>query len=393
MTRLSPVFRLSLPVLACAAALTYAGATQAAAPAPASQKNPAAQSAAVGTDEEALKVTDADETYTLPAYPAGARMSTGVMKTYTVKEEDTFLDIARHFGLGYIELRAANPGIDPWAPTPGEQLVIPTFNLLPRAPQQGVVVNLGDMRMYYFKTTGEAPVSYALGIGREGLDTPLGQTTIVRKSAYPKWYPTERMRKEKPFLPAAVDAGPSNPLGTHALYLGWPTFLIHGSNKPWGIGRRVSSGCMRMYPEDVIALFDQIPVGTKVTVVDQPILIGWLRDGLYLEANPSKTQGEEIEITGKHTVKPLTDDLRKVIVEAAGPEAESRIDWDVVDTAVRERRGYPVLIARSEAPRKVSLPKQEAPAPDAKKSATPASGKTKDSGEKPAAPASKPAYN
>ena len=323
--------------------------------------------AASGNEGEALVVKDTDEGVTLPAYPANAQMHVGEMTTYTVKEEDTFLDIARHFGLGYVELRAANPGIDPWAPTPGEQLVIPTLNLLPRARQEGIVVNLGDMRMYYFKTPGKPPLTYALGIGREGLDTPLGNTTVVRKSAYPSWYPTERMRKEKPFLPASVAPGPSNPLGTHAMYLGWPTFLIHGSNKPWGIGRRVSSGCMRMYPEDVIALFDKVPVGTKVTVVDQPILVGWMKDGLYMEANPSKTQGEDIEIKGAHTVRPLTPELKAVIAAAAGAEAESRIDWDAVDRAVRERRGYPVLIAQMEAPRKVSIPKEDDTADAAKK--------------------------
>ena len=411
MTRLSPVFRLTLPALALAAALGLASA-QAAESKPATDKKaasvktttekaPAKKSAdknttvpkkaeakkvdtrnaapvekkpavvadkpadtstpaaASGNDGEALKVADTDEGYSLPPYPANARIASGSMTTYTVKEEDTFLDIARHYGLGYIELRAANPGVDPWAPTPGEQLVIPLFNLLPRAPQNGIVVNLGDMRMYYFKTPGKPPLTYALGIGAEGLDTPLGQTTVVRKAAYPSWYPTERMKKLKPYLPAAVAPGPSNPLGTHAMYLGWPTFLIHGSNKPWGIGRRVSSGCMRMYPENVIELFDQVPVGTKVTIVDQPILVGWLEDGLYLEANPSKTQGEEIEINGVHTVRPLTDELKKVIIDAAGPEAESRIDWDAVDSAVRERRGYPVLIAQMEKPRKVSLPKED----------------------------------
>lgn len=299
---------------------------------------------AAGGDDAALVVEDNEEVYTLPEYPMGARIATGEMKTYRVQEEDTFLDIARHFGLGYVELRAANPGVDPWAPTPGAELVIPSFNLLPRAEQRGIVVNLGDMRMYYFKTPGKEPLTYALGIGREGLATPTGETSIIRKAAGPSWFPTERMRKEKPHLPVSVPPGPSNPLGTHAMYLGWPTFLIHGSNKPWGIGRRVSSGCMRMYPEDIKELFDITPVGTKVTVVDQPILVGWLDDGLYLEANPSKTQSNEIEIEGKHTVRGLNDALRETIVAEAGAAA-SRIDWPTVEKVVRERRGYPVLIA------------------------------------------------
>jgi L,D-transpeptidase ErfK/SrfK len=303
--------------------------------------------------EEALAVEDADENYDLPEYPMGARIGMGEMKTYMTEEEDTFLDIARHFGLGYIELRAANLNIDPWSPIPGTELTIPEFQLLPRARQEGVVVNLGKMRLYYFNQPGKPPISYAIGIGREGLQTPTGKTTIIRKTAGPQWFPTERMRKEKPYLPAAVPAGPSNPLGTHALYLGWPTFLVHGSNKPWGIGRRVSSGCMRLYPEDIIKLFDMLPVGTKVTVVDQPILVGWIDNTLYLEANPSKTQGNDIEIEGEFTPKPMTDKLKNVITEAAGVAADT-IDWDAVEKIVRERKGYPQPIATAGRPEKIA---------------------------------------
>lgn len=337
-----------------------------------------ATKATVAEGGEALDVTDADETYDLPEYPLGARVSSGEMTTYTIQEEDTFPDIARHFGLGYVELRAANPDVDPWAPSPGTEIVIPGFNLLPRAPQQGIVINLGDMRAYYFKKPGAKPLTYALGIGREGLATPTGSTTIVRKAAYPSWYPTERMRKEKPFLPASVPPGPSNPLGTHAMYLGWPTFLIHGSNKPWGIGRRVSSGCVRMYPEDIISLFDMVPNGTKVTVVDQPILVGWLDDGLYLEANPTKTQSNEIEVNGEISERPLTPELKDVIIAAAGADAAERIDWSIVDRAVRERRGYPVLIAQPSPARPVKMPPKEEAKTEAKKEAGAAKTKKAD---------------
>ncbi len=332
------------------------------------------EASAKSSDEAALKVTDTDESYVLPDYPLGARISSGDMNVYTVQEEDTFLDIARHYDLGYVELRAANPGVDPWAPTPGDNLVIPTQNLLPRARQEGIVVNLGEMRMYYFKNPGKEPLTYALGIGREGLATPTGSTTVIRKAAGPSWFPTERMRKEKPHLPASVPPGPSNPLGTHALYLGWPTFLIHGSNKPWGIGRRVSSGCMRMYPEDIVELFGIVPVGTKVTVVDQPVLVGWLDDGLYLEANPSKTQSNEIEIEGRHTIKPLTDELRETIIREAGPAA-SRIDWSTAERVVRERRGYPVMIA-SDGHKRNSKAQQERKTEEASKATRPRSVST-----------------
>lgn len=297
----------------------------------------------MGTGEKALPAQDVDENLPLPPYPRGARTATGEMKTYALNEEDTFIDVARAYRLGYVELRAANPELDPWSPDPGSVMVIPTFKLLPRARQEGIVVNLGEMRMYYFRGAGLPPLSFPLGIGREGLETPLGDTSVVRKAAGPSWHPTERMKKEKPWLPSTVAPGASNPLGTHALYLGWPTFLIHGSNKPWGIGRRVSSGCLRMYPEDIINMFNMTPVGTRVTVVNQPIKTAWVGDNLYLEANPSMTQSGEIEIDGTHTIKPLGDGLHETIVQTAG-EFAGRIDWSTVNKVIRERRGYPVLI-------------------------------------------------
>jgi L,D-transpeptidase ErfK/SrfK len=287
---------------------------------------------------------DTDETTPLPAYPPHARITMGKLQSYALGEEDTLLDVARHFRLGFVELRAANPGVDPWTPIPGAEITIPSFKLLPRAPQNGIVVNLAQMRMYYFNSSRAEPVTFPIGIGREGLQTPMGETSVIRKVADPVWYPTDRMRTEKPWLPAAIPAGTSNPLGTHALYLGWPTFLIHGSNKPWAIGRRVSSGCMRMYPEDITDLFEMVPVGTKVTVVDQPILVGWVGDNLYLEANPSKNQSNDIEINGEHEIKGLSDGLKKVITAAAGVPPE-QINWNTAQKVVEERLGYPILIA------------------------------------------------
>ena len=307
-----------------------------------------ASSADVESGEKTLAAKDADENLALPEYPIGARISIGQMKSYVTVEEDTFADIARHFDLGYVELRAANSGIDPWSAPPGEKLVIPTFKLLPRAPQQGIVVNLGEMRMYFYATPGRAPMTFPLGIGREGLETPTGQTSIIKKVVGPVWFPTERMRKDKPWLPASIPAGNANPLGTHALYLGWPTFLIHGSNKPWGIGRRVSSGCIRMYPEDIVTMYNTTPVGVRVTVVNQPIKVGWLDDGLYLEANPTLTQSNQIEIDGTHATKGIGPGMRKNIVDAAGKWAP-RINWATAEKAVRERRGIPVRIATPDA--------------------------------------------
>ncbi len=295
-------------------------------------------------------IVDVNESLPLPPYPPHAIVSVGKLRTYTLGEQDTLPDVARYFNIGYVEMRAANPGVDPWTPVPGSKVVIPSFKLVPRTPyQSGIIVNLAQMRLFYFSKPGQPPVTYPIGIGRDGLTTPLGHTTIIRKEAGPYWYPTPRMRVEEPFLPAAVPPGPDNPLGTHALYLGWPEYRIHGTNLPWAVGRSVSSGCMRMYARDILNLYNTVPVGANVTVVDQPILVAWVGSKLYLEADPSKSQEVDIEIDGTHKIKPLTPGLKKVIIAAAGHDAD-KIDWAVAKQVVDERLGYPVAIANLKGP-------------------------------------------
>lgn len=317
---------------------------------------PAAQAKAADAKEDAAlpPAADLDEGVPLPHYPEGARTAMGRPQTWITGEEDTLLDIARHFDLGYVEIRAANPDIDAWAPLPGTAVTIPSFRLLPRAKQEGIVVNLAEMRLYYFRTPGAEPETIPIGIGRDGLMTPVGETHIERKVAGPTWYPTRRMRQEHPYLPEAVPQGPMNPLGTHALYLGWPEFRIHGSNKPWAIGRRVSSGCMRLYPEDIVRLYNETPVGTKVTVVEQPILAAWVGRQLYLEALPSRVQSNQLEIDGEFQPKDMTEPLRKVILAVAGRAGGGIVDWKAAEKAVHERSGLPVLIADLDAPQKTS---------------------------------------
>jgi len=257
--------------------------------------------------------------------------------------EDTLIHLARHNGLGFVELRAANPTLDSWIPGAGAQIILPKQHILPDAPRNGLVINLAEMRVYYFKEQGKAPQTYPISIGREGLQTPTGSTKIVRKKDGPTWRPTKRMREEDPDLPISVPAGPDNPLGTHALYLGWPQYLMHGTNKPYGIGRRVSSGCMRMYPEDIIKLFPQVPVGTPVTVVDQPIKIGWIKDALYLEVSPTQDQSLKIEEDGTVGSYELTlKDIARINKKAGAHK--DKINWDVVKEAVQKHGGYPVEV-------------------------------------------------
>ncbi|GJL85476.1 MAG: hypothetical protein DHS20C02_12510 [Micavibrio sp.] len=269
----------------------------------------------------------------------------GETKVYKAKYEDTFVHLARDNNLGYVEIRAANPDADPWIPGEGRELILPLRHILPDAKRDGVVINLPEMRLYAFINGDGAPETFPLGVGREGLETPVGQTKVVRKTADPVWRPTKRMREEDPELPAVVEAGPENPLGSHALYLGWPQYAIHGTNKPFGIGRRVSSGCIRMYPEGIAKFYELIPVGTKVTVVNQPIKLAWIDDELYLEAHPDMAQAIQMEETGQVSRQKLTDADMQQIIKVAG-DYKDRLHWAAIRTAIRDRRGFPVKIGR-----------------------------------------------
>lgn len=269
----------------------------------------------------------------------------GDMVHYRAKYEDTFVHIARDYNLGFTELRAANPYVDPWLPGDGTELTLPTRHILPNAPHEGIVINLADMRLYAYVNGDDAPYTTPIGVGREGLNTPTGQTKIVRKKEGPIWTPTPRMRKEDPELKPYYGPGPDNPMGTHALYLGWPQYALHGTNKPFGIGRRVSSGCIRLYPEAITQLFDMIPVGTKVTVVNQPIKVAWIDDELYLEANPSLEQSVAMEEMGEVPEEKISNDDMHLIVKTAG-EWQDRLRWPTIRKALKERNGYPVSIAR-----------------------------------------------
>ena len=259
--------------------------------------------------------------------------------------EDTLLDIARANGLGYVEMIAANRGIDPWVPGEGTPIVLPTAHVLPDAEREGLVVNLAEHRLYYFGPPGMETVTFPLGVGREGWGTPLGSTEIVRKKERPTWFPPESIREKKPHLPKAVPPGPHNPLGSHALYFDWPSYLIHGTNMPWGVGRRVSHGCIRLYPEDIARLFELVPIGTPVQVISQAIKIGWYDGELYVEAHPEAEQADELEWTGRiESVdgRSRADALFRIKTQAG--TAQDRLDWHLIRKALEERSGVPVQI-------------------------------------------------
>lgn len=218
----------------------------------------------------------------------------GGVQRIQARDEDTLSDIARRFNVGYEEIVSANPGVDPWLPRAGTEIVVPTAFVLPDAPRKGVVINLAAMRLFYFPKAkpGEPQkvITHPIGIGRVEWKTPEGTTKVVAKTEAPTWIPTPNIRREHKAngdpLPASVPPGPDNPMGSHVLKLGWPAYAIHGTNKPPSVGLRGSHGCMRLYPEDITQLYEAVPVGTPVTVVNQPYLFGWRGDTLYMQAYP-----------------------------------------------------------------------------------------------------------
>lgn len=218
----------------------------------------------------------------------------GELQRVRAHQEDTLSDIARRFNVGYEEIVAANPNVDPWLPGAGTEVVIPSQWVLPEGKRQGIVINLAAMRLFYFppanKDEPQRVITHPVGIGRIEWKTPQGKTRIVAKAEAPTWVPTAAIRreheKEGDPLPASVPPGPDNPMGSHVLRLGWPEYAIHGTNKPASIGMRGTHGCLRMYPEDITALYNKVPVNTPVTVVNEPYLAGFRNETLYLQSYP-----------------------------------------------------------------------------------------------------------
>lgn len=267
----------------------------------------------------------------------------GIPTRYVTREEDTLLDIAREYDLGYVAIRAANPDIDPWLPGAGKTLALPTVHILPAAARRGIVINLPEQRLYYFAPDGRS-YTFPIGIGDEGKATPVGRTKVMRKRAHPTWTPTASEHAEDPDLPAVVPAGPDNPMGDYALYLGWSGYAIHGTNKAYSIGRRDSHGCIRLYPEDIATLYRLVPMGTPVTVVNQPAKVGWSGGELYLEIHPDQDDADALEATGKpHAALAFNAD--PLILKAAGNDAD-RLDWYAIQLAEQTRTGVAVQVTR-----------------------------------------------
>ncbi len=288
----------------------------------------------------ALRPADAGQLFTMTEQAPDV---VGELHLATTVYEDTLSDLARAYDQGYYEMRLANPSVDPWLPGDGAEIIVPNLYIVPNAPRRGIVVNVAEMRLYYYPgAQGGLPqevMTFPISIGRQNWTTPKGQMTIVAKAKDPAWYPPQSIREEHAaegdILPRVVPAGPDNPLGRHALRLSASGYLIHGTNKPYGIGMRVTHGCIRMYPKDVETIFERAGVGTPVHVVNQPYKVGIAHGRVWLEVHPHLDEDKDVfSDQYSHVVRLLLDrvegrdvqlvwgEIRRVITEKSGiPQA------------------------------------------------------------------------
>ncbi|MGH8194741.1 MAG: L,D-transpeptidase family protein [Woeseiaceae bacterium] len=311
----------------------------------------------------AVSATAEAEVYELP--PAGNDVI-GAVASIDARAEDTLLDIARRHGLGYEDIVRANPKVDPWLPGEGTEIVLPTRFVLPSGARRGIVLNLAEYRMYYFPQpeSGKPAVvmTWPMSIGRMDWATPLGKTSIVSKVERPTWYPPDSVREEheadgRP-LPRTVPPGPDNPLGDYAMRLGLPGYLIHGTNRPAGVGMRVTHGCIRMFPEDIEFLFGQVSVETPVRIINEPVKLGWEGDRLIMEVHRtldvSPVTGDEnatgISIDAQAGTEPIEPPLPSRLTSltvqfvAATSARPGELDWDFAEQLLERADGIPAAV-------------------------------------------------
>lgn len=285
-----------------------------------------------------LAVTSHALTFRLPA---DGDSLVGQRRVIQSQPEYTFNIIGEAYGAGFRELIAANPDVNPWVP--GENpVLIPVEYILPQGVPGEIVLNLAELRLYYFLDDGETVLSYAIGIGREGRETPIMETEVRAVVHKPSWTPPASIRAEYKAagetLPAVVPPGPDNPMGEYAIQLGVPSYFLHGTNLPVGIGMRASSGCIRMWDEDIYQLAHRVKRGTKLRVINQAFKAGTHRGRLYLEAHEGLEEYRNED-------DPL-DGFKAAIEEALEqrPEFAKRIDWEKAEQAALAKTGLPTDI-------------------------------------------------
>jgi L,D-transpeptidase ErfK/SrfK len=313
---------------------------------------PAPVQAPAAPDPQALRLSALD---TRHFELASGQELIGETQVIFARHENTFSAIGRQYNLGYEEMRSANPGVDQWLPGEGTPIYLPTQAILPDAPRAGIVVNVPAMRLYYFERTKPAEAggpeivkvsSHPIGVGVEGWATPFGEGKVTGKARDPTWYVPASIRKEHAErgdpLPSVVPPGPDNPLGAYAMTLSLPGYLIHGTNKPAGVGMRSSHGCIRLYPEDIEALFPRVARGTAVRLVNQPVLAGWRGGQLYLEVHPPLAE-EQHDLVAEADAA-----LNRALERAGAAAATVTIDRAAIEKIVAEQRGIPLPVLRAE---------------------------------------------
>ncbi len=284
--------------------------------------------------------------------------------------EDTLSDLARTYGLGYDEIIAANPGVDPWLPGDGTAILLPTQYVLPNVEQRGMILNIATKRLFYFPAVEEGELqqvqTYPIGIGRVGWETPLGETEVVSKAKDPHWWVPASVRREHAEmgdpLPSVVPPGPDNPLGHRVLKLDMPGYLIHGTNTPYGVGMRVSHGCVRLYPENIEVLYTLVDVGEVVTIINEPYQFGRRDGALYFEAHtpleddtvPAEERlAQLVDAQVDAEGQPLNEHLRNYISEVAGTPMGvpvGVIHYDPAEYMVRARVVHNIVEVDPDAP-------------------------------------------
>ena len=287
-------------------------------------------------------------TFRSPVQGHTANSVFGALNLALSTKEDTLLDIARVYDVGYREIKIANPKIDVLLPGDNAEILIPSMFILPRELRQqtrpAIVINVAEFRLYHHQAVSSESAqvaTYPISIGRQEWQTPHGVTKIVAKAKDPAWYPPESVRAEHEEwgdpLPEIVPPGEDNPLGNFALRLGIPGYLIHGTNRPYGIGMRVTHGCVRMYPQDVEKLFYATRVGTRVTIINRPVKLGRFGNDLYLEVHPLLEGDKENE-----HLTTLSGVVDYIATEMDG--AEIKLDWELLKATLQRRSGIPTVI-------------------------------------------------
>lgn len=259
----------------------------------------------------------------------------GAMTTVKLAYEDTLASVAEQYGVGYREIVDANPGIDPWLPGEGTVVVLPTQYVLPSTPREGIVINVAEYRLYFYPEGGNRVITFPVGVGRSEYQTPIIRTQTVARIHNPSWTPTPSARREHAemgdVLPPVVPPGPENPLGELAIQLKEPGYFIHGTNKPFGVGQKVSHGCIRLHNEHVLTLAELAPNGTPVYIVNEPIKVGVRYDEVFLEIHRDLYEDADKE------------SLRHVVEVKSGNRAAS-LDWQRVAQVLDDLRGIPIRI-------------------------------------------------